>query len=200
MNTTAIAGARDAVPADSEPLCASLARAFHDDPMMCHLLADPLTRPTKLPRLFALLFRLGLPHGGCDVSEGYEAAALWRPPGQWHVHWWQYITHGPALLSVFGGGALRVMATMDIVEKRHPKQPHWYLQVIGTDPQHQGKGFAGRVMRKRLAVIDEQRLPAYLESSKDSNIPIYRSFGFEVTGEIKIPDGPTLWPMWRPAR
>jgi predicted GNAT family N-acyltransferase len=27
--------------------------------------------------------------------------------------------------------------------------------------------------------------------------PIYKSFGFEVTGEIRIPDGPTLWPMWR---
>jgi hypothetical protein len=32
------------------------------------------------------------------------------------------------------------------------------------------------------------------------NIPIYASFGFEVTGEIKLPDGPTLWPMWRQAR
>ena len=24
--------------------------------------------------------------------------------------------------------------------------------------------------------------------------------GFEVTGEINIPGGPTLWPMWRKAR
>jgi hypothetical protein len=32
------------------------------------------------------------------------------------------------------------------------------------------------------------------------NIPIYQSFGFEVTGEIRLPDGPTLWPMWRKAR
>ncbi|MEJ0040842.1 MAG: hypothetical protein WDM81_00820 [Rhizomicrobium sp.] len=50
-------------------------------------------------------------------------------------------------------------------------------------------------MRERLAVADAAGLPCYLESSKDTNIPIYRSFGFEVTGEIKIPDGPTIWPM-----
>jgi ribosomal protein S18 acetylase RimI-like enzyme len=168
--------------------------------MMCHLLADPRTRPLQLPRLFRLLFKLAQPLGSCDVTEGYEAASLWRPPGQWHVHWWRYIVHGPELLGVFGTGALRVMATMDVVERLHPKEPHWYLQVIGTDPPHQGKGFAGRLMRRRLAMVDAQKLPAYLESSKDTNIPIYRSYGFEVTGEIKIPDGPTLWPMWRPAR
>ena len=197
MNT---AGAREAVASDSPALSASLARAFHDDPMMCHLLADPRTRPVVMPRLFRLLFKLAQPLGSCDVTEGYEAASLWRPPGQWHVHWWQYIVHGPELLRVFGSGALRVMATMDVVERQHPKEPHWYLQVIGTDPPHQGKGFAGRLMRRRLAMVDAQKLPAYLESSKETNIPIYRSFGFEVTGEIKIPDGPTLWPMWRPAR
>ncbi len=37
-------------------------------------------------------------------------------------------------------------------------------------------------------------------SSKASNIPIYASFGFEVTGEIALPGGPTLYPMWRKPR
>jgi hypothetical protein len=43
-------------------------------------------------------------------------------------------------------------------------------------------------------------MPAYLESSKPSNIGYYEAFGFTVTREIKIPDGPALWPMWRPPR
>ena len=49
-----------------------------------------------------------------------------------------------------------------------------------------------------LERCDTEGIPAYLESSKESNIAYYRRFGFEVTGEIVIaPGGPTVWPMWR---
>lgn len=92
------------------------------------------------------------------------------------------------------------MATMDRIEKVHPTTPHCYLQVVGTDPAKQGKGYASLVLRHQLAACDAASMPCYLESSKDTNIPVYRSFGFEVTGEIKIPGGPMLWPMWRAAR
>jgi len=193
--------ARPAVRDDADPISETLGRAFFDDPMICFLLADVDARPAKMPRLFKLLFKLGLPHGACDVTNGFEAVALWRPPGQWHVPFYQYITNGPEFLNVFGiRGALHAMAMMDIVEKHHPKEPHYYLQVIGTDPAKQGKGFGGVVMRRHLAVADAARMPCYLESSKATNIPIYQSFGFEVTGEIRLPDGPTLYPMWRKAR
>jgi ribosomal protein S18 acetylase RimI-like enzyme len=92
------------------------------------------------------------------------------------------------------------MGAMDRIEKVHPKEPHWYLQVIGTDPRKQGKGFAGVLMRNQLAVADASGTPCYLESSKESNIPVYRAFGFEVVREIHLPNGPTLWPMWRNVR
>ncbi|MFI4975676.1 MAG: GNAT family N-acetyltransferase [Caulobacterales bacterium] len=195
------ATARAATWADAEPLSATLGRAFFDDPLICFILRDEATREVKMPRLFKLLFKLGLPHGACDVTSGYEAVALWRPPGQWEIPWWQYITNGAEFLGLFGvGGAAHVVGMMDIIEKHHPHEPHFYLQAIGTDPAKQGKGFGGVVIRRQLANADAAGMPAYLESSKDSNIPIYASFGFEVTGELKLPGGPTLYPMWRKAR
>jgi len=195
------ATARPATWVDADPLAATMARAFHDDPLICFILKDAATRAEKMPRLFKLLFKLGLPHGACDVTEGYEAAALWRPPNEWEIPWWQYITNGAAFLGIFGlGGARHVTWIMDIIEKNHPHEPHWYLQAIGTDTAKQGKGFGGVVIRRGLAKADAAGMPAYLESSKETNIPIYQSFGFEVTGEIKLPNGPTLWPMWRKAR
>jgi ribosomal protein S18 acetylase RimI-like enzyme len=193
--------ARAATWDDADAIAATLARAFHDDPLICFLLRDVATRAQKMPRLFKLLFKLGLPHGACDVTSGYEAAALWRPPAAWHIPFHQYITNAVDFLGVFGfSGARQVTYVMDIIEKQHPKTPHFYLQAIGTDTAKQGKGYGGVVIRRHLGVADAARMPCYLESSKESNIPIYQSFGFAVTGEIKLPDGPTIWPMWREAQ
>ena len=55
-------------------------------------------------------------------------------------------------------------------------------------------------MTSRLNRCDAEYAPAYLESSKPDNVPYYLRFGFEVTGEITLPDGPSLIPMWRRPR
>jgi GNAT superfamily N-acetyltransferase len=191
---------RKTEPADVDAVSRMLARAFWDDPLTSHFIPDEAARPQKLVRMFRLLHKLGLPHGACFTTGGTECAMLWRPPNQWHLPWWQYVTNGPEMLGIFGAGALKVMGAMDRIEKVHPKEPHWYLQVIGTDPPKQGKGFASLAMRQRLAVADASGTPCYLESSKPTNIPVYRAFGFEVVREIHLPNGPTLWPMWRAAR
>src|SRR5690242_5245661 len=188
---------RNATWSDREPLSQTLARAFMDDPLISHFMPDPERRAAKLPRVFRLLLKLGLPHGACHVTSGYEAATFWRPPDKWHLSLWDYIANGHELLTAFGSGTFRVMSAMDVIEARHPKEPHWYLQTIGTDPAKQGKGFGSLIMRHQLAVADAEKKPCYLESSKDTNVPIYQSFGFKLTGEIKLPNGPTIWPMWR---
>jgi ribosomal protein S18 acetylase RimI-like enzyme len=194
------ASVRPALWSDAEALSQMMARAFLDDPLIAHFLPEPSGRLEKLPRIFRVLFKLGLPHKACTVASGIEAAALWRPPNKWHMTLLDYVSNGPSLLRAFGTGALRAMSAMDFIEKHHPKEPHWYLQAVGTDPAKQGKGFGSLVIRDQLTKIDAARMPTYLESSKEANIPIYQSLGFELTGRIEIPRGPCIYPMWRKAR
>jgi GNAT superfamily N-acetyltransferase len=206
MNVASASGQREpslsrlATRGDAAALAATMARAFQDDPFVSYLVPGDARRRRKLPAMFGLVFKLGHPYGGCDVTERVEAAAIWRPPNSWHIPFHQYLTNGPGLLGIFGGNVVRALQSMDRLEKRHPREPHWYLQAIGTDPPFQGKGYGGVLLRHRLAKIDAAGLPAYLEASKESNVPLYANFGFAVTGEISMPGGPTLYAMWRPAR
>jgi ribosomal protein S18 acetylase RimI-like enzyme len=87
------------------------------------------------------------------------------------------------------------------MERRHPREkPHWYLAVLGTDPSAQGQGLGSAVLQPVLERCDTDGIGAYLESSKERNIDFYARHGFRVTGKIRLPRGPTMWPMWRDPR
>ena len=73
-----------------------------------------------MPRLFKLLFKLGLPHGACDVTRASRPPALWRPPNEWEIPWWQYITNGAEFLGVFGA---RRRASRDVDHGHHREEP-----------------------------------------------------------------------------
>ncbi len=191
--------------ADIRELAGTLARAFHDDPVMMWMLPGDATRVRGLKRMFATLTRHHfLAGGGVEVaraSGSIGAAALWDPPGRWKQtrgEEWRMI---PGFLMAFGRGAARGQQVSETMKRHHPEEPHWYLAVIGSDPAVRGKGFGQALMASRLDRVDAEHAPAYLESSKPENVPYYQRFGFEVTGEIVLPDGgPPLWPMWRQPR
>ena len=89
---------------------------------------------------------------------------------------------------------------MDKIERSHPPAPHYYLAVLGTDPEAQGRGVGSALMRPVLDACDRDGIPAYLESSKERNIDFYARHGFRVTEEVRMPKGPPVWPMWRDPR
>jgi ribosomal protein S18 acetylase RimI-like enzyme len=87
---------------------------------------------------------------------------------------------------------------LTLIETKHPRQPHWYLATLGTAVDLQGKGVGSALMAPVTEHCDKEGLPAYLESSKERNVPFYRRHGFEVVKEVRLPnDGPLIWTMWR---
>ena len=197
--------ARPASKADVRELSRTLARAFYDDPVMIWLLPDEKPRTAQLCRVFATMTRHHhLARGGVEVaSDGPDigAAALWDPPNQWQETRRAQLAMTPTFLRVFGLRSMRGRAVQELMKREHPEEPHWYLGVIGSDPAVRGKGYGQALMRSRLDRVDAEHAPAYLESTKADNVPYYQRFGFEVSGEIVLPDGgPTMWPMWRNPR
>ena len=197
--------ARPARKDDIGGLSRTLARAFYDDPVMVWLLPDEKARTAQLGRLFTTMTRHHhLGRGGVEVAcngPGVGAAALWDPPNQWQETPRAQLAMTPTFIRVFGLRSMRGRPVQELMKRFHPEEPHWYLATIGSDPTVRGKGFGQVLMRSRLDRVDAEHAPAYLESTKPENIGYYQRFGFEVTGEIVLPDGgPTMWPMWRSPR
>ena len=96
--------------------------------------------------------------------------------------------------------AERLFEILGLMEEKHPSESHYYLFLLGTRPEWQGRGLGSSLMAPVLETCDRDRVPAYLEATSERNKQLYLRHGFEVTEEIPLPDGPTMWPMWRSPR
>lgn len=72
--------------------------------------------------------------------------------------------------------------------------PSWFLDFVGVDPDHQGKGFGAALVRFGLARARADGGPAVLETAIASNVPFYEHLGFHVAKDIDAPaSGPHVW-------
>jgi GNAT superfamily N-acetyltransferase len=192
---------RKAAAIDLGGITDALQQAFYDDPVMGYLFPEARSRRWRMAKMFETDLRAHhLRLNSVWTTADHAGAAVWAPPGHWRIGAREMIRHALPLMRAFGRHAPRAMRALSTVERLHPHEPHWYLAILGTAPRHQGKGVGSALLAPALERCDTEGLPAYLESSKESNIPFYRRHGFEVTGEIHLPGGPPLWPMWRTPR
>jgi ribosomal protein S18 acetylase RimI-like enzyme len=179
-------------------LAAMLARAFHDDPVTAWFMRSESRRPKYAERFFGWQLHRLMGQEHVYAANDGSAAALWALPGQWRESSWQALRLFVALVPALGGHLPTAARGVERVEKRHPVEPHLYLAVLGTDPPAQGRGICSALLRPGLELCDREGLPAYLESSKESNVAFYGRFGFRVTEEVRMPgNGPAVWLMWR---
>ena len=176
-------------------LSETLALAFYDDPVLMWCIADDSRRREILPGFFGTVADSYSSYDEIwDVDEGVSAA-VWAPPGAEDDEQLE-----ERIGEISAENADRVFEVLGLMEEKHPVEPHYYLFVLGTRPEWQGRGVGSALMRPVLETCDRDGVPAYLEATSERNKQLYLRHGFEVTDEIRLPDGPTLWPMWRAPR
>jgi len=180
----------------------SLAAAFADDPVWTWLLPAGRADAVRTQRLFAWLAAGHVDDGSVWTLPGATATAVWALPGRFRTPTSRVVAALPRLVGALGIGGLRRLAGLGELERRHPPEPHWYLALLGTHPDHQRRGLGAAVMAPGLTAADTAGMGCYLESSKEENVPYYRRFGFEVTDTFDTDGGhgPRLWLMWRDPR
>ena len=190
---------RKATKADLPQLASSLAKAFHDDPVMQHILPElARDKRTRLEGLMRIEAIGALRHDSVWTTADGQASAIWKPPNKWKVGGLELLRQTPRTLGVLRSRVLVALSVLNAIEKKHPVDPpHWHLAVLGTEPAAQGQGKGSAVLAPVLSHCDRAGEPAYLESSKEQNVPFYERHGFRVTERLDLQGGPSLWLMWR---
>ncbi len=190
---------READPADVAGISRALGAAFADDPVMSWLINDAARRPGVLAGNFRLLLEeIWLEHEATYTTVGTAGAAIWDPPGKWSVSIPRQIGLLPRALRVWGRRLPRALLTLAKLERGHPTRSHYYLAVLGVEPESQGRGLGSALMFPILHRCDADGVPAYLEASSPRNRALYELHGFEVTREFQVGSGaPPVWGMWR---
>ncbi|GAA4004699.1 GNAT family N-acetyltransferase [Allokutzneria multivorans] len=163
-----------------------LCDAFVADPVVEWVFPGPVEqRRAGAARVFAPLVAASAEAGELAVLDD-GAAAVWLP-----------VVAGESLAP--GPGAElppRLRVLVDTLARNHStEREHLYLAFIGVAREKQGQGLGGRLLEERLRSVD---VPVYLEASAERNVALYARHGFRLTGDpVTLPDGPTVWPMWR---
>jgi GNAT superfamily N-acetyltransferase len=184
---------RTATPADTHDVVRVLAAAFDDDPVTRWLVPDRSLVP--LFRAHLLTANAAQQHVDLALLDGEPAgAAIWQEPG-YRVSTWRQLAAIPRYAVALRRNLGRGASLESAMHGARPREEVWYLAGVGA--ARRGRGVGSALLRHRL---DRVTGPSYLESSKRENIPLYERFGFGLRESLQIPDGPELWPMWRPTR
>jgi GNAT superfamily N-acetyltransferase len=190
---------RKATADDVPALALALARAFFEDPVFAWLVPDASERMRVSERGFAFWLRkIYLPHEECYTTDELTGAALWLPPGQWHLGLLAQLRLAPGMFAATGRRLPQILRASATIESNHPREEHYYLPFVGVEPAAQGRGLGTALMAPIIARCDQLGVPAYLESTTPRNRACYSRQGFQVTEEFRFPKGgPPSWRMWR---
>ena len=192
---------RRASAADIDLVTAIITLAFAHDPLWAHAMARP-DGGTAHHAAFWRLFAQGALRYPCTwLTSGGEATSIWIPPGGTEMTPEQEQHLADLAADHLGPAADDYLELLSRFGAAHPRaEPHYYLTLLGTHPDHRGRGIGMRLLAHDLEQVDAEQLPAYLESSNPANNRRYASVGFEPHAEFRYPGGgPAVTTMLRPA-
>lgn len=185
---------RSATPAERDLVLQTVVLGFGADPLNRWFLGRAATYLKTARPLFDAFGGGAIEAGSAYVTDNFEGAALWLPPGVEPDDEPIGPLLAEAIVPELIEDALRLFGEM---QAYHPTDPVWYLPLIAVDPAYQGRGLGSALMKHALSICDETNTPAYLESSNPQNMSLYERHGFKTMGQIQVGTSPPVHPMIR---
>ena len=175
------------------------ARAFQNDPLSVYYYPDPIERKIKTVTKCEYLILLGIISGEVYItSSDIQGIAVWNTYGikdqtigkqsKEIIRKLRKVKRKMFSDRLFSEKYGITSEIYNSLHNKHANFPHWDFMMLTVDPLHQGKGYASMLIKPKLREIDKQNLPCYLETQNENNVSLYEHFGFELVGEIKVPN------------
>jgi GNAT superfamily N-acetyltransferase len=189
-----VPAARRLRPSEAAVALRTVVAAFRRDPLLRWWFADDETYDELAGRFFGVLLETRLEGGEVwvvDAGDDIAAVSMWVPPGGNLLgpevaaeRYAQVVAGLPA------SSGERVAATDEVVDALLPTEPHWYLGVLATHPDHRGAGLGSVVCAPVFDAADRAGLPIVLETANPANVGYYTRRGFAMLHQAAIvPDG-----------
>ena len=128
-------------------------------------------------------------------SEEINGFAVWLPFGFTGSKTLPFLWSGGLRLILHAGlgiiGRLLTYETYAMnLKKTFTDHYDWYLYNLSVKKDAQGKGIASKLLRPMLGFCDDEKMVAYLETNKESNVGLYQHYGFDLMKEELIPQTP----------
>lgn len=125
-------------------------------------------------------------------SEEMNGFAAWIPFGFTGNKAIPFLKSGGLKLILHSGlGIINRLSTYEKyamnLKKEFTDHYDWYLFNLSVKKDAQGKGIASKLLRPMLQFCDDEKMVAYLETNKESNVGLYKHYGFELKKEELIP-------------
>ena len=198
-----MAAIRPATPADRPAVADALASAFSEDPLFSWMAGPSAPLEKRMRVFFNAFLKMNLRKADhlVFVADDGSGAGVWQPIDQWKVPPADLVRSMPAFVRAFRTRLPAMIGALNAIERAHPTEPHYYLEILGTRQDRQSKGVGSAVINAVLERCDEEGVPAYLESSNPRNVPFYARHGFKERDEVSCGKGaPTCTTMWREPR
>ena len=195
--------ARRATTTDTDLVTSIISLSFANDPIWGRALRLPDGRTDHHSAFWRLSIEGALRYPWTWLAGEGEATAVWIPPGGTELTPEQEASLLGLTTEILGPEA--AANYVELLERFSAAQPknerHYYLTLLGTHPDHRGRGIGMELLAHTLGLIDSEHMPAYLESTNPANNDRYARVGFEPIGEFSYPgDTPIVTTMWRSAR
>ncbi len=183
-----------------------LSSAFAGDPFYTFVFPDPERRTRLLPWLFNKLLNYANHYGLVFADSKYRGISIWLGPKHTRLLPLGVLRSG-LFLFPFKVSHLELKRSIKLAQvsnqlhRQAVSTPHFYLEAVGVEPLHQGKGLGRALVQAGISRADELHIPSYLETHNPANLGFYQSLGFSIVGSEKpFPSAPQVWGLHREPR